>query len=244
MNEERSPSDTVSDISFRGSDPGAVKYGNFINYYQFHPPEKRIQTLPTEIWSNMQDENCHVLDIGCNAGNLTQSIYSFLNKQAPKTNYKLYGIDIDPLLVERAILHNDFKSNVFYNCLNIMNEKDRLSIFNFLPSNKVKYNYVFCFSVLMWIHLNNGDEGLIDCLKYLCNMTDVLIIELQPWKCYKNAVRRMQKSNDDFALYKSLKIRNNVEDEIVRLIQEQGFIKIFESFSKEWNRKIIIFKAK
>lgn len=234
----------TSDIKFRGCDPGAVKYGNFINYYQFHPPEQRIEVLPTNIWNKNIGENSYILDIGCNAGNLTQSIYAFLIKHVGNNICKLYGIDIDPMLIKRAKKYNKYKNNCFYHCIDVMKESGRKAISNFLPNGIIKYNYVFCFSVLMWIHLNNGDEGLQDFLKYLCSISSTLIIELQPWKCYTKAVRRMKKSNDEFILYKSLKIRNNVENEIERIIEELGFVKIFEDFSKEWNRKILIFETK
>ena len=29
-----------------GRDPGAARHGNFINYYEFHPPEERVGLLP------------------------------------------------------------------------------------------------------------------------------------------------------------------------------------------------------
>lgn len=53
-------------LQFKGGNPGAVQFGNFINYYQFHPPEERINLLPKNIWRS--DQPCIALDIGCNAG--------------------------------------------------------------------------------------------------------------------------------------------------------------------------------
>jgi hypothetical protein len=35
-------------------DPGAARFGNFINYYQFNPPENRLKFLPANL-SNMMD---------------------------------------------------------------------------------------------------------------------------------------------------------------------------------------------
>lgn len=49
------------------TDPGASKYGNFINYYQFHPPVERLEQLPRGIWTST-DDTFLALDIGCNAG--------------------------------------------------------------------------------------------------------------------------------------------------------------------------------
>ena len=50
--------------------PGAARFGNFINYYQFNPPENRLLFLPEDLISNLspQDSSVDVLDIGCNAG--------------------------------------------------------------------------------------------------------------------------------------------------------------------------------
>lgn len=60
----------MADLNFKAGNPGAVQFGNFINYYQFHPPSNRIAMLPTDIWNLeiKQDSRYHVLDIGCNAG--------------------------------------------------------------------------------------------------------------------------------------------------------------------------------
>lgn len=54
------------DLNFHGKNPGAVRYGNFINYYQFHPVENRLKLLPFHIWK--KDEAFFGLDVGCNAG--------------------------------------------------------------------------------------------------------------------------------------------------------------------------------
>ena len=50
--------------------PGAARFGNFINYYQFNPPENRLLFLPEDLISTLspQDSSVDVLDIGCNAG--------------------------------------------------------------------------------------------------------------------------------------------------------------------------------
>ena len=33
------------------SEPGAARHGNFINYYEFHPPEERLKLLPEDFGS-------------------------------------------------------------------------------------------------------------------------------------------------------------------------------------------------
>lgn len=55
-----------------GFDPGAMMFGNFINYYQFHPPEDRIKLLTSHIWEQLELEKQEgpivCLDVGCNCG--------------------------------------------------------------------------------------------------------------------------------------------------------------------------------
>ena len=52
------------------SEPGAARHGNFINYYEFHPPEERLKLLPGDFGSRVAPEEgaALVLDVGCNAG--------------------------------------------------------------------------------------------------------------------------------------------------------------------------------
>ena len=52
------------------SEPGAARHGNFINYYEFHPPEERLKLLPEDFGSRVAPEDgaALVLDVGCNAG--------------------------------------------------------------------------------------------------------------------------------------------------------------------------------
>lgn len=63
----------MEELNFKSNNPGAVRHGNFINYYQFHPAENRIKVLPTseDIW-NSEGETFVCLDIGCNAGVIDQ----------------------------------------------------------------------------------------------------------------------------------------------------------------------------
>ena len=51
-------------------EPGAARYGNFINYYSFNPPDNRLQNIPDDLVSliSVPHEPMTVLDVGCNAG--------------------------------------------------------------------------------------------------------------------------------------------------------------------------------
>lgn len=48
------------------------------------------------------------------------------------------------------------------------------------------------FSMTMWMHLHHGDEGLGTFLTRCCARTRCLLVEPQPWKCYKSAKRRLK----------------------------------------------------
>lgn len=54
-------------VEFKCNNPGIVQFGNFINYYKFHPPEIRIDLFPKHIWKT-KDSDFICLDVGCNSG--------------------------------------------------------------------------------------------------------------------------------------------------------------------------------
>ena len=55
-------------------DPGAARLGNFINYYEFTPAEKRTSLIPEDVVrrhaTRTKEEGAAFvgLDIGCNTG--------------------------------------------------------------------------------------------------------------------------------------------------------------------------------
>lgn len=234
-------------------EPGAVRHGNFINYYDFNSASERLNLLPADptYWSVYQiaDENAPylVLDVGCNAGNFTQLLYEFLRDRVKKEVIVL-GIDIDPVLIERADQHNQYTNNVLYSCVDIMNENDKVSIEHHLAKyNENRFDVVSCMSITMWIHLNNGDEGLLRFLETVNRLSVTLVIEPQPWKCYQNAVRRMKRAKEEntFPLYSALKMRNNIENDIQNYLLEKCMAKFcFQSDATAWKRKICIYRNK
>lgn len=122
-------------------------------------------------------------------------------------------------------------------------QKSRIQESNNTTKCPLKFNAVFSFSITMWIHLNNGDDGLRTFLHKICDIGDTVVIEPQPWKCYKKAVSRMKKSNCQFPLFKELKITKDVENEIERIVLEAGvFSKVCETERTKWERKVMIFK--
>ncbi|XP_049852731.1 probable RNA methyltransferase CG11342 isoform X2 [Schistocerca gregaria] len=192
-------------MRLKENDPGAAQYGNFINYYQFHPTEARIKSLPTDVWNVNAGEDMICLDVGSNSGELTQALYEF-------------------------ILSN----------LHTVDDENKVDS---LQNSQCKGSSCY-FLVTMWIHLNYGDEGLIKFLKDLCAWTKVLVIEPQPWKCYRAAARRLWRAKGKtFPELDALTIRHNVETEIEDILEKKcNFSKVLETTSEDWKRKIIFFR--
>nr|CAI5862552.1 unnamed protein product [Callosobruchus analis] len=227
-------------MHFKDCNPGAVKYGNFINYYQFHPPDERIRLLPRDLWGQNKI-NLLALDIGCNSGDLTFAVQRFL-KTIGIQDTSFLAVDIDPILIERAREGNT-ENNISFYCLDILDKTNRNIISDYLQSKKAeKFDVVFCFSITMWIHLNHGDTGLKDFLAYISKLGKLLVIEPQPWKCYKSAVKRV-KDKTLFPCFQALQMRENIENDIERyLVEEMKLVKVFNSERTSWDRKIQIFK--
>lgn len=157
------------------------------------------------------------------------------------------AIDIDPVLIKRA--EEQYKEeNISFKNIDIMDVTDRVNTIEYHLKRKHlnKFSITFCFSITMWIHLNHGDEGLKNFLKYVASISEILVIEPQPWKCYKTAVKRMKQQNFSFPYFQELKVKQNIEDEMECLLQECGLSKINESESTRttWDRKIFVFKQK
>lgn len=245
---DRNESKQTVDQNQEHNDAGAAQYGNFINYYQFNSAENRIDLLPNSIWkqhssSANSDNKYIVLDIGCNAGNLTQTLYTYLVQHTGR-DVHILGIDIDSLLIERCIQHNQHKENVTYGCVNIVEEKERDIVSEYLKQfNRSRFDAVFALSLTMWIHLNNGDGGLKEFLTNISNLANLLVVEPQPWKCYLSAMKRMRRSGKTFEQFKELKVRNDVEDWIQTTVVQDGLFRvIFQTTPTQWNRKICFYE--
>lgn len=112
-----------------------------------------------------------------------------------------------------------------------------------LHDDLTRYDITFCFSVTLWIHLNNGDSGLEQFLSSISSSTTYLLLETQPWKCYRTAARRAKRAGQPpYPLYDSLKIRGNVTEYIDRFITDKcGMRKVKELGITDWGRKIVLY---
>ena len=172
------------------------RHGNFHQYYDFHPSEERIEMLPSWLPQWLSEGSIggvlHYLDIGCNSGALTESVHRFL--RAGSASVRTLGMELDEALVERA--KTNYQSNLLsFVAIDIMKEEEKFGVLcsSFLQDeSKTRFDLVSLFSITMWIHLNFGDEGLDRILQRVKTIARVLVVEPQPWKCYRKAARRLR----------------------------------------------------
>ncbi len=156
--------------------------GNFHNYYSFHPSSLRMKNLKAILeyigkHSFTTDNVLQYCDLGCNEGDLTIKIASALQQQL-KQPIHFVGIDMDPVLIERAKtkeIANESVTGDFY-VENICEHKSML---------EQRVDVTSLLSTTMWIHIHAGDEGLKSVLEKICERTNqYILIEPQPSKWY------------------------------------------------------------
>ncbi|KAH9120268.1 hypothetical protein LEN26_011193 [Aphanomyces euteiches] len=108
---------------------------------------------------------------------------------------QVLGVDIDGVLIDRATKRYDSNSNVTFATGDIMKPTERARLFGPVLTDRERFDLVTCFSVTMWIHLNHGDAGLCSFLDAVSNVAEHLIVEPQPWKCYRTAMARLKRKH-------------------------------------------------
>ena len=104
-----------------------------------------------------------------------------------------------------------YPANISFVCKNIID----------FISSTAKYDVVTCLSVTKWIHLTEGDSGLITLFQIIYQLTSPggrAIIEYQPWSSYLN---NKKTSATTLRVFGTLKIRP--EDFEVLLTRDIGF---------------------
>lgn len=240
-------------LEIYGDDPGAVRHGNFINYYRFHSAEQRLNTIPArDIQEHIQNipdsSNDHLfaLDLGCNTGEITQGIHAMLKSFNPDTRTVVLGIDIDPQLIRRAQENNPHPTDVHFEAGNLMHILTNEEYLFKLTNGRRRFHLVSCLSLTMWIHLNNGDVGLQNFLRRIAAIADILIVEPQRWKNYKDAVRRMKRGGgveDAFPYFAQLTWKETVEQNIREFLEskECEMRLIYESKPSSWGRIMSVY---
>ncbi|DBA01323.1 TPA: hypothetical protein N0F65_001828 [Lagenidium giganteum] len=174
------------------------------------------------------------------------------------------GVDIDDVLIERAakkpvtlnqptdavrFLQADVACASFNDAINSFSAGVKRD------SKANTFDLITCFSVTMWIHLNKGDEGLWLFLDRVAAMTDLLIIEPQPWKCYRltgsrnvssNACKRLERMRVEVPRsFSELKVREDVIDRITAFLLESGRFRHKALLGKtNWSRPMLLFSKR
>ena len=156
--------------------------GNFHNYYAFHPSSLRMKNLKAILeyigehhsTTTSAFEYC---DLGCNEGDLTIEFASALQQQLNQAIH-FVGIDMDPVLIERAKTKELANESVTGDFIvgNICEDASML---------EQRVDVTSMLSTTMWIHIHAGDEGLKSVLEKMCERTkQFILIEPQPSKWY------------------------------------------------------------
>ena len=235
------------------------RFGNFHNYYNFHPPTERIKILSkkggifdyiSNHWNEITEDGpgraFQYVDVGCNEGDLTIKVASKLLdrlRSKDESGIHVRGLDIDPVLIDRAKgkWHEDKVPQI---------EADFEAI-NVLTTDNVKVfeaDLISIFSTTMWLHIHGGDEGLRHVLKKLCDSTrHYILIEPQPSKCYRTAMfrlRRMGQPELDISPER-LRFRQNIEEEIEKIVLSYSFERVDLSSPDDktaWNRSLRLYE--
>ncbi|XP_075997509.1 pre-miRNA 5'-monophosphate methyltransferase [Genypterus blacodes] len=246
----REPPDVEDDVT----DPGAAPYGNFINYYSFNPPENRLSLIPATLLRDLGYSDTHntlMLDVGCNTGELSIALYQHLlqktlcEEEDTKSGRTLHllGFDLDETLIQRAQQINPLPSSISFIPLDITADTEQLQ--DFLQRHGcTHFHLCACLAVTMWVHLNHGDAGLLRLLSRLASISQHLLLEAQPWKCYRSAARRLRKlGRSDFDHFKALEIRGDMAEQAREHLEGHCSMELIQSFgSTAWDRKLLLFR--
>ncbi|XP_030634123.1 pre-miRNA 5'-monophosphate methyltransferase [Chanos chanos] len=239
-------------------DPGAAHYGNFINYYTFNPPGNRLSLIPTTLLQEVGygydiKETVLLLDVGCNSGDLSVALYRhLLQEQLPagdssKRDVHLLGFDLDKDLILRAQRSNPLPQNLTFIPLDIMQENACHALEVYLEKfGCSRFHLCTCFAVTMWVHLNHGDAAFLEFLSRIARLSQYLLLEAQPWKCYRSAARRLRKlGRNDFDHFKTLKIRGDMAAHATDHLEKNCDMELVQSFGNTtWDRNLLLFKRR
>ena len=217
-------------------------------------------------------------DLGCNEGDLSLALSKEMAEASQrKLSLHCLGLDIDEKLIGRARSkkkcqkdNSDEESKdskdvptaiqveADFQVCNLNDEEDHMTTCKKYLQNigKQRFDLISVFSTTMWIHIHSGDEGLVAFLKRISSLTNYLLIEPQPSKCYGKVnvrLRKMNRPEEDISLER-LKMRSNIEGEIDTVLEEFGFerVAIDDNATKEgsedsrtkWKRNLQMYKRK
>lgn len=196
-----------------------------------------------DIWKHTgSPTELHILDVGCNEGDLTFQVMQEAHRQLPGVVVKAVGIDLDDVLIGRAKEKYRDDPRMIFATVNIM-ETDSLRKF-MLAEHITSFSLVSCFSITMWIHMNHGDEGLMQFLRAVGDASSCsVLLEPQLWKSYRKANERCRRRGiSELPYFKSLQIKD-VKKACIDLYTTDFSMSLQQPNDETpgWNRPLILF---
>lgn len=218
-------------------------------YYSFHKCEDRCSALSerffVDIWEHCgRPAELHLLDIGCNEGDLTHEVLMAAQKQLPDVAIRAVGVDLDDELIERAKEKYKDNCNLLFGTVNVM---ELGSLLKFMKTHHIQsFALVSCFSITMWIHMNHGDQGLLQFLHLVGEVSSCsVLLEPQLWKSYRKANERCRRRGiAELPHFQLLKIKD-VKKTCVDVFTESFGMQLQQNNETPgWNRPLILLSFK
>ncbi len=180
---------------------------------------------------------------------LSVALYKhLLHEDSSGREVYLLGFDLDQDLILRAQNSNPFPQNLQFIPLDITDDaKSRAVLQSYLGRfGCPRFHLCTCFAVTMWVHLNHGDAAFRSLLSRLASLSEYLLLEAQPWKCYRSAARRLRKlGRSDFDHFKTLEIRGDMTAHATEHLEKQCSMELVQSFGNTaWDRSLLLFKRR
>ncbi len=180
---------------------------------------------------------------------LSVALYKhLLHEDSSGREVYLLGFDLDQDLILRAQNSNPFPQNLQFIPLDITDDaKSRAVLQSYLGRfGCPRFHLCTCFAVTMWVHLNHGDAAFLSLLSRLASLSEYLLLEAQPWKCYRSAARRLRKlGRSDFDHFKTLEIRGDMTAHATEHLGKQCSMELVQSFGNTaWDRRLLLFKRR
>ena len=186
-----------------------------------------------------------LLDVGCNEGDLTAQLLREARAQLPGVVVTAVGIDLDAELIARANEKHKDNPDVLFATVDVM-EPDSLK--NFMADHKIdSFSLVSCFSITMWIHMNHGDEGLLQFLDIVGTVSNCsVLLEPQLWKSYRKANERCRRRGiAELPHFKALQIKDVKQTCIDLFTNSFGMtLQQRDDETPGWNRPLVLFSFK
>ena len=101
---------------------------------------------------------------------------------------------------------------------------------------------------MVFPHKNHGDEGMDAFFRKISRLSDLVLLEPQPWKCYRTAARRMRKlGQPEFEHLKVLEetiegAGTRVEEHLLKMCLKYGLRPVEQYGETDWKRKLVLLK--